>query len=62
MVEHEIVAESAVVARPHNVKGECLHCFVTLTEGSEFTDKLVSELKVKGKVHCFTIFLEILIS
>ncbi|XP_066988740.1 acetyl-coenzyme A synthetase, cytoplasmic [Macrobrachium rosenbergii] len=47
MVEHEHVAEAAVVARPHNVKGECLHCFVTLTQGAEFTDKLVSELKVK---------------
>ncbi|XP_064098464.1 acetyl-coenzyme A synthetase, cytoplasmic-like [Macrobrachium nipponense] len=47
MVEHEHVAEAAVVARPHNVKGECLHCFVTLTQGADFTDKLVSELKVK---------------
>ncbi|XP_068237159.1 acetyl-coenzyme A synthetase, cytoplasmic isoform X2 [Palaemon carinicauda] len=47
MVEHEHVAEAAVVARPHVVKGECLHCFVTLTQDAEFTDKLVSELKVK---------------
>lgn len=50
MVEHPSVAESAVVARPHTVKGECLYCFVTLAEGSEFSDKLTAELKNKGKM------------
>lgn len=51
MVEHSSVAESAVVARPHTVKGECLYCFVTLAEGCEFSDKLTAELKNKGKMY-----------
>lgn len=49
LVEHSSVAESAAVARPHNVKGECLYCFVTLAEGNTFDDKLIAELKAKGK-------------
>ena len=49
MVEHPSVAEAASVARPHNVKGECLYCFVTLTEGKSFDDKLIAELKNKGE-------------
>ena len=32
LIEHPHVAENAVVARPHSIKGECLHCFVTLIE------------------------------
>ncbi|XP_050727038.1 acetyl-coenzyme A synthetase, cytoplasmic-like isoform X3 [Eriocheir sinensis] len=47
LVEHSSVAEAAAVARPHIVKGECLYCFVTLTEGIQFEDKLVGELKTK---------------
>ncbi|XP_045615112.1 acetyl-coenzyme A synthetase, cytoplasmic isoform X2 [Procambarus clarkii] len=55
LVEHPAVAESAVVARPHSVKGECLYCYVTLTEGNEYTDKLVAELKnkVRSKIGTF---------
>lgn len=49
LVEHANVAEAAAVARPHIVKGECLYCFVTLTEGSQFENKLVGDLKLKGK-------------
>lgn len=30
--EHPDVAESAVVAHPHEVKGECLYCFITVKE------------------------------
>ena len=33
LVEHKKVAESAVVACPHPVKGECLYCFVTPKDG-----------------------------
>ena len=33
LVEHKSVAESAVVAAPHKVKGECLYCFVTPKDG-----------------------------
>jgi len=32
LIEHSSVAENAVVARPHPIKGECLHCFVTLKD------------------------------
>lgn len=32
LTEHHGVAEAAVVAKPHPVKGECLYCFITLTE------------------------------
>ncbi|XP_069944634.1 acetyl-coenzyme A synthetase, cytoplasmic isoform X1 [Cherax quadricarinatus] len=55
LVEHPAVAESAVVARPHSVKGECLYCYVTLAEGNEYTDKLVAELKnkVRSKIGAF---------
>ncbi len=34
LVAHPLVAEAAAVARHHKVKGECLHCFVTLKEGA----------------------------
>lgn len=47
LIEHPAVAESAVVAHPHPIKGECLYCFVVLKEGKEFTDALVDELKEK---------------
>ncbi|KAH8032498.1 hypothetical protein HPB51_025951 [Rhipicephalus microplus] len=47
LIEHPAVAESAVVATPHPVKGECLYCFVILKDGSTFNDQLVGELKEK---------------
>lgn len=49
LTEHVAVAEAAVVARPHAVKGECLYCFVTTTSSDgvdvTFDAKLVGELK-----------------
>nr|XP_054398160.1 acetyl-coenzyme A synthetase, cytoplasmic isoform X3 [Pongo abelii] len=45
LVEHESVAEAAVVGHPHPVKGECLYCFVTLCDGHTFSPKLTEELK-----------------
>ncbi|TRY66115.1 hypothetical protein DNTS_035596 [Danionella cerebrum] len=45
--EHSAVAEAAVVSRPHALKGECLYCFITLKEHTEFTRALVDELKRK---------------
>lgn len=48
------MAEAAVVARPHSVKGECLYCFVTLAEGHEFDAALVQQLKNKGEAHIHT--------
>ncbi|CAN8026060.1 unnamed protein product [Ixodes persulcatus] len=55
LIEHRAVSESAVVARPHAVKGECLYCFVVLKEGNDFSDKLVTDLKeqVRNKIGPF---------
>jgi len=35
LIEHPLVAETAVVAHPHSIKGECLYCFVTLKDVSQ---------------------------
>lgn len=48
LVEHESVAEAAVVGRPHPVKGESLYCFVTLNDGINYNQKLEAELKKQG--------------
>ncbi|KAK3855085.1 hypothetical protein Pcinc_038489, partial [Petrolisthes cinctipes] len=55
LVEHEAVAEAAVVARPHTVKGECLYCYVTLAEGHNYDTTLITQLKnkVRGKIGAF---------
>jgi acetyl-CoA synthetase len=45
LVEHESVAEAAVVPTPHTVKGEALYCFVTLNDGIEFSTKIETELR-----------------
>ena len=45
LVEHELVSEAAVVGVPHDLKGECLACFVTLMPGKTETDKTVEELQ-----------------
>lgn len=48
-MEHEAVAEAAVVGHPHPVKGECLYCFVTLCDGHTFSPTLTEELKKQSK-------------
>ncbi|MEC5128473.1 acetate--CoA ligase [Verrucomicrobiales bacterium BCK34] len=45
LVSHSAVAESAVVGRPHDVKGQAVVAFVTLKEGVEPTDELSKELR-----------------
>jgi acetyl-CoA synthetase len=45
LVSHEAVAEAAVVPMPHEIKGEGLYAFVTLTGGFEKSDKLKEELR-----------------
>ncbi|XP_047627208.1 acetyl-coenzyme A synthetase, cytoplasmic isoform X3 [Phacochoerus africanus] len=45
LVEHQAIAEAAVVGHPHPVKGECLYCFVTLRDGHIFSPTLTEELK-----------------
>lgn len=46
---HPAVAEAAAVSRPHELKGECLYCFVTLKNNREFSQTLAEELKKLGK-------------
>ncbi len=45
LVDHQKVAESAVVSKPHEIKGEGIVAFVTLKEGQEASDALKDELK-----------------
>uniref|UniRef100_A0A1I7TFR3 Acetyl-coenzyme A synthetase n=1 Tax=Caenorhabditis tropicalis TaxID=1561998 RepID=A0A1I7TFR3_9PELO len=45
LVAHEKVAEAAVVAAPHDIKGSFPYAFVTLNVGEKINDKLVAELK-----------------
>jgi acetyl-CoA synthetase len=45
LVDHQAVAESAVVGKKHDIKGEAIAAFVTLKEGREPTDGLLKELR-----------------
>ncbi|WP_369602156.1 acetate--CoA ligase [Hahella sp. SMD15-11] len=45
LVEHEAVAEAAVVGYPHDIKGQGIYCYVTLTVGFEPSEALVEELR-----------------
>lgn len=49
LAEHSSVAEAAVVSKKHTVKGECLYCFITPSDGKTFDEKLQIELKKRGK-------------
>jgi acetyl-CoA synthetase len=45
LVDHPRVAEAAVVGRPHEIKGQAVAAFVTLREGAQGSESLVTELK-----------------
>jgi acetyl-CoA synthetase len=45
LVDHHAVAESAVVGKTHDIKGQALAAFVTLKEGFEPTDALMAEIR-----------------
>src|SRR5213082_3976983 len=45
LVSHPKVAEAAVVAFPHDIKGQAIYAFVTLNAGEEGDDALRQELK-----------------
>ena len=45
-VAHPKVAEAAVVGYPHDIKGNGLYCYVTLTAGESETGDLDRELKL----------------
>jgi acetyl-CoA synthetase len=46
LVSHPAVAEAAVVAMPHEIKGQGLYAYVTVREGVEKTDDLIKELSL----------------
>ncbi len=45
LVEHETVAEAAVVGKKHEIKGQAIVAFVTLKGGVEMSDALNAELR-----------------
>jgi acetyl-CoA synthetase len=45
LVDHQAVAEAAVVGRKHDIKGEAIVAFVTLKGGATRTPELMDELK-----------------
>jgi acetyl-CoA synthetase len=45
LVDHQAVAESAVVGKKHEIKGEAIAAFVTLKEGNDGTAQLLAELR-----------------
>jgi len=45
LMEYECVAEAAVIGVPHEIKGECLVCFLVLMPEVEGSEKLVTDIK-----------------
>jgi acetyl-CoA synthetase len=45
LVDHQLVAESAVIGRSHEIKGQAIAAFVTVKEGVASTPDLADELK-----------------
>ena len=45
LVSHPAVAESAVIGRTHEIKGQAIAAFVSLKEGHRGTSELAGELK-----------------
>jgi acetyl-CoA synthetase len=45
LVAHPAVAEAAVVGYPHDIKGQGVHCYVLLKQGTGPSDALADELK-----------------
>jgi acetyl-CoA synthetase len=45
LVDHPMVAEAAVVGKPHEIKGQSIAAFVTVKEGIKPSDELAHELK-----------------
>jgi len=45
LVAHAAVSEAAVVGYPHDIKGQGIYCYVTLTDGCDPSDGLRKELR-----------------
>ena len=51
LVAHAAVAQAAVVGVPHEIKGQGICCFTTLTEGFAESDELIKELRQAVRTH-----------
>ncbi|GAA4026536.1 acetate--CoA ligase [Sphingomonas rosea] len=51
LVAHPLVAEAAVVAAPHDLKGQAIHAFVTLNAGEEGSPAILTELNAEVRKH-----------
>jgi len=45
LVDHPLVAEAAVIGRPHEIKGQAIAAFVTIKDGTTGSKDLIEELK-----------------
>uniref|UniRef100_A0A7E4VGH2 Acetyl-coenzyme A synthetase n=1 Tax=Panagrellus redivivus TaxID=6233 RepID=A0A7E4VGH2_PANRE len=45
LTAHELVVEAAVVAAPHDIKGQTPYCFVTLGKQTQLDNKIIAELQ-----------------
>jgi len=45
LVDHPVVAEAAVIGKPHEIKGQAIAAFVTIKDGAVGTRELMEEIK-----------------
>jgi acetyl-CoA synthetase len=45
LVDHPVVAEAAVIGKPHEIKGQAIAAFVTIKDGAVGSKELMEELK-----------------
>jgi len=45
LVDHPLVAEAAVIGRPHEIKGQAIAAFVTIKDGAQGSKELMEEIK-----------------
>ncbi len=45
LVDHPLVAEAAVIGKPHEIKGQAIAAFVTIKDGIQGTRELMEEIK-----------------
>jgi len=51
LVSHPMVAEAAVVGKPHKIKGQAIYAFVTLNSNEKPNEELEKELKIHVRRH-----------
>jgi acetyl-CoA synthetase len=45
LVDHPLVAEAAVIGRPHEIKGQAIAAFITVRDGTKGSKELMDEIK-----------------